>query len=1038
MKNQHDRLQDIFIEAVEKPAAERAAFLDQACDGNAELRLQLQRMIEADGSTGSFLRPPVDEAGPRFSAGAILSERFRVVRFIAAGGMGDVYEVEDIALHERLALKTIRPHLVGNQVALARFKREIQFAKRVTHPNVCRIHDLGTHLDGGSDVVFLTMQLLKGQTLSERLRASGRMDTEAALPLVVQMAEGLSAAHEAGIIHRDFKTSNVILTQAATGTKAVITDFGLARPTAIDDGASLTDSGKMVGTPAFMAPEQVTQGELTSATDVYALGLVMYEVITGRRPFPGNTPLESAVKRLTESPPPPSAIVPGLNPRWETAILRCLEREPARRYQNPREIVCELTDAPNATRTLTNMDAPRGWGGIRSRGAIAGITGLLVLFAAASGVWYFGRHRPSRDALRWYEEGTRALRDGTSFTAMNALDRAVLADPDFSLAHARLAEAATELDYTDKAKTEMLRASPPALQSFFLSGDERLRLEAVYFVLMKDFTRAAGKYRELAAKADPAERPAVLVDLGRAYEGGGQFKEALESYTESIERDQQFAAAFLRRAVLEGRQQLNQRASADFDVAEKLYRTEGKAEGLIEVLYQRAILLRRSGRLVEARAPAQTAFDMSRTSGDEYHQIRALLTLSFLSYNSGDPEVGRQQAQEAIKLSRRVGHEILEASAKVDVGNTLFAKGDYAGAEPYLREGLEAAKRFQAVRVEARAQLSLGQVLMKEGHTEEGVAVSKEAIENFQKSGDKTNAARAAIQPARNLRDQGEFEGAVSLFEKQLQLAAELKDDLGVALAAQGLGSTRLLQEKYPAALENFDRGAAASRAIADRSLEAYSEDSRAEALWRLGRYREAEDSLKRAEMLDQQLQGNKPLLAAIFFTRAGMELSRQTFGEAAEYVRRMVDSSGGLRMASAMRFRGAIKVATGHAKEGRLLIEDSVKLAEATRDVSLLRNAQLALAEARAQLGDSAGAKSLAVDLVEIFRNKHQGESELEALAVAFSTSRGDEQAKFGEQAKAALRELRKDLGEGFAGFCSRPDIHMILQRGSLLLEAK
>src|SRR5258708_2623609 len=130
MANQHDRLQEIFIEAVEKPAAERAAFLDRACVGNAELRQQLQRMIEADGSTGSFLRSLADEAGPRFAADAILSERFRVVRFIAAGGMGDVYEVEDIALHERLALKIIRPDLVRNQVALSRFKHEIQYAKR--------------------------------------------------------------------------------------------------------------------------------------------------------------------------------------------------------------------------------------------------------------------------------------------------------------------------------------------------------------------------------------------------------------------------------------------------------------------------------------------------------------------------------------------------------------------------------------------------------------------------------------------------------------------------------------------------------------------------------------------------------------------------------------------------------------------------------------------------------------------------------------------------------------------------------------------
>jgi eukaryotic-like serine/threonine-protein kinase len=317
MTNRHDRIRGIFLEAVELPLDQRGAFLEDACEGDAELRGEVERLLGADDGAATFVFRPPSSAPPRLEEGPLLAGRFRVVRFIAGGGMGDVYEVDDMELHERLALKTIRPELISHGRALARFKHEVQFAKRVSHPNVCRIHDLGTHRGPVADMVFLTMQLLPGETLGQRLRRDGRMNLPEALPLVVQMAEALGAAHDAGVIHRDFKPSNVML----TGTKAVVTDFGLARSASAGEDASLTEltelteSGKLVGTPAYMAPEQLTHGELTPATDIYALGLVMYEMLTGRKPFRGDSALDSALKRLTEPPPPPDRLVPGLDPR---------------------------------------------------------------------------------------------------------------------------------------------------------------------------------------------------------------------------------------------------------------------------------------------------------------------------------------------------------------------------------------------------------------------------------------------------------------------------------------------------------------------------------------------------------------------------------------------------------------------------------------------------------------------------------------------------------------------------------------------------
>ena len=642
-----------------------------------------------------------------------------------------------------------------------------------------------------------------------------------------------------------------MLAGSEAAPKAVITDFGLARQNVPGEDASLTESGLVVGTPAYMAPEQLSHGEVTPATDVYALGLVIYEMITGRRPFRGATPMQAAMERLRQPAPSPSQEVPGLDPRWEMTVMRCLERDPEQRFQNPKEVVRALTaiDAPTVTLSRPLLERIRFPG---SRAAITVVFAFVLIAAAFAGVWMLGRHRPPDAAVRWYDEGTRALRDGTTFTAMKAFEQAVQLDGDFTLAHARLAEAATELDYMDKAKTEMLRASPPAYRAVFLWGDEKLRLEAVYFTLVRDFARSAAIYKDLAAKVGKAEKAAVLVDLGRAYESAGKIPEALASYSDSARRDNQYAAAFLRRGILQAKQQQPAKASADFDTAEQLYRTEGKAEGLTEVLYQRSLLLR-SGKLAEARAFTEKVLEMARESGDEYHQIKALLLLSYISYNSGDTVGGREQAQQGIDLARRAGIEVLAASGLVDVGNTLFIKGDYGAADPYLRAALETARRFQAVRIEARAELALGQVLVKEGHTQEAIAVLKQALEHFQQAGEKNNAARTALLSGRMLRDQGEYQAAADMLRGQLQSAAQVKDDRGVVLAAQSLGSVLLLQEQYPAALAAFDQSAAVSHAIADQGLEGFSQVSRADVLSRLGRYPEAAEALKGADAAMEQ-----------------------------------------------------------------------------------------------------------------------------------------------------------------------------------------
>jgi tRNA A-37 threonylcarbamoyl transferase component Bud32 len=289
---------------------------------------------------------------PRLSPGESLAGRFTILRFIAQGGMGAVYEANDTMLRSHVALKVIRGRIATDATALERFRREVLLARRVSHPNVCRVYELydGTTA-AGVPVHFLTMELLEGQTLSERIRRQGRLTTGEAFPLVQQLCWGLAAAHSEGVIHRDFKSSNVLLVPRREGSKdstapsirAVITDFGIARAVqgsnSETNSEQLTGGANILGTPEYMAPEQVTGGAVTEATDIYSLGIVLYEMVTGTLPFTGDTPLVAAAKRLNEAPPRPEVTAPGLDPRWSKALLRCLSREPERRFQNARDIL---------------------------------------------------------------------------------------------------------------------------------------------------------------------------------------------------------------------------------------------------------------------------------------------------------------------------------------------------------------------------------------------------------------------------------------------------------------------------------------------------------------------------------------------------------------------------------------------------------------------------------------------------------------------------------------------------------------------------
>jgi serine/threonine-protein kinase len=356
----------------------------------------------ADAAT----RPQAGEARPSgepvFRTGEVVAFRFRIVRFLAKGGMGELYEAEDLELRERVALKTILSHISADERSIVRFKREVHLARQVTHPNVCRIYDVFRHRSAAAgannasdEVVFLAMELLHGETLADKLQRDGRLSTAEILPVLRQMVAGLTAAHGVGVVHRDFKSHNVMLVKTARAkdeTRVVVTDFGLAWRSARDESTALSldmsAETEIVGTPAYMAPEQVEGGSVTPATDVYALGVVLYEMVTGVWPFDGETPLKIAIKRLHESPPSPRVHAPDTDPLWEKTILRCLARRPEERFADAAEVVSALEGGPLEPATTPPA---RQW---LTRGGWSALV-LVILTTLAAGYVVYARYAPT-------------------------------------------------------------------------------------------------------------------------------------------------------------------------------------------------------------------------------------------------------------------------------------------------------------------------------------------------------------------------------------------------------------------------------------------------------------------------------------------------------------------------------------------------------------------------------------------------------------------------------------------------------------------
>ena len=335
------RLEAIYHAALSREPDDRSAYVAEACEGDEELEREVTSLLRQDVSKSAFLDHPAEEALGTSPSPARHREfdsplgktllHYRVVEKLGEGGMGVVYKAEDTKLRRTVALKFPPIGTVSGEPDQERFLREAQAAAALNHPNICTVHDI----DEADGQPFIAMELIEGRSVREKL-AKRPLRLEEALDIAVQAARGLAAAHEAGIVHRDIKSANLMVTRQG---QVKVMDFGLAQ---VRDRSHLTKTGTTLGTAAYMSPEQALAKETDHRTDIWSLGVVLYEMLTGRLPFGGEVEAAIAYAVVNVEPEPPTALRSGLPVELDRIIDKALAKDPRERYQHVEEMIVDL------------------------------------------------------------------------------------------------------------------------------------------------------------------------------------------------------------------------------------------------------------------------------------------------------------------------------------------------------------------------------------------------------------------------------------------------------------------------------------------------------------------------------------------------------------------------------------------------------------------------------------------------------------------------------------------------------------------------
>jgi eukaryotic-like serine/threonine-protein kinase len=417
-KQRWQQIETLYYAALERPPDDRAAFLADACADDSGLRREVEELLRHDGTAGSFMQDnalavaaqaldpnELSQTAPQLFPGQGIGA-YKILALLGRGGMGVVYRARDERLRREVAIKVLPASLAHDADRLRRFEQEAHATSALNHPNILTIYDIGAH----EGAPFIVAELLEGEELRAQLE-SGALPARRALEYALQITQGLAAAHEKGIVHRDLKPENLFVTKDG---RVKILDFGLAKlgppqPGVVDTGAPtqkrLTDPGVVMGTVGYMAPEQVRGQETDHRADIFAFGVILYEMLSGQRPFRGDSAIEVMNAILKEEPPELGETNAKISPQIEKLVRRCLEKKPERRFQTTYDLgfALEALSTSSGARLETQAALPVvsdsvGLSGVFGQARLAWAVTAALLLAPLGVIWAYFTRQPATDA----------------------------------------------------------------------------------------------------------------------------------------------------------------------------------------------------------------------------------------------------------------------------------------------------------------------------------------------------------------------------------------------------------------------------------------------------------------------------------------------------------------------------------------------------------------------------------------------------------------------------------------------------------------
>ncbi len=817
--------------------------------------------------------------------GFLLQQRYQIVRLLGEGGMGSVYEADDIELERKVAIKLIRPDLAANPEVLQRFKRELVMARKVTHENVVRIFDLGT--DQG--LKFITMEFVEGRDLKSYIVDGPQMTPEESADVIVQVCRALNSAHSNGIVHRDLKPQNVMID--AEG-RAQVMDFGVAFSM---DVTGMTRTGEMLGTPAYMSPEQA-KGEATDPrSDIFSLGLIFYELLTGDVPFQAETPYGMIVKRTLEKAPPPITLDPDVPEHMNRVVVRCLETEPDLRYQNAREILQDLE----------SRSGPRDHSMTQRLPVVLKKTSKSTLWAAAAATLI------AVGLVALWATGTLSL-DGRSTPSTEAAVAPAADALSLAIVPFRNASGDPSLDWLGASLAEMLRsdvgqsaelrtvsvdrisqilsdlkldpsstfdgATLTQLGNFsnadkilvgqYVKAGDQLRIDArlhdiegqteislsaaaptesELLAAVGDLAAGVRDNLELSGEAIRALEAASFtpsspsIDALRFYSEGlqlarqGNYADALTSFDAATEADADFALAFSQLA--------QTHANLGFDgEAEQASRTAMElAEGLPD--FERLLISARHYSLLGDQGQAIAAYERLLEAAPEDPELH--FNLAGLYENTGALDEAYAELDSVLRYDPNY------VEALYSMGRVEVRRGNAQAALTHFNQALGLTLDNDESR--ARILNGIGNTYRRLGEGEEALRTYREALDINRRLDQKGGIAANLTNIGHVELGLGRLDDALASYSEALDLRREIGDREGIGISLLDIGNVYLDMGRDEEALQSYRDSLVIQREIGNELDEALCLNNIAAVHMERGNYGEALTNLEQALRIHEQ-----------------------------------------------------------------------------------------------------------------------------------------------------------------------------------------